>query len=612
VVPGTNQAISRRQFVATSLAAGSFAVLAARAGAPPTPGVGQATEAFRGKAAIASAEGDDLRQATSDLLLDWARLLAPHIGPNGSLDLDLRDFPGAQGPSYYNQFGHYSFLLLSEGIVPGAGDAERAVYRRHALANLGYVLGITDAEFHTPHFSRGRDWGRHVGEWLNYYLLCSLAIMEKHAVGSPTLRDRIAAAVIGATTILYTGFKRRFAATPAEFPGNHAVWHGLLFFRAGRHFNRPEWVGFARDFFARCVVPFQQPAGYWPEGHGLVVNYSMVTAEAVSLYAEFSGDEAAQACIGRALGLATFFNLPDGSSAVVVDNRMRYDPRPFLALPPGFIRSAEGRGLLRERLRAARGSFARTGVSDNGAQVFAFFGSLAELAFDPRMTRGGCEPTLPARLPAARIESDGWVGMVGWQLTPESPSRFILDSQNFIELWHRDAGYLIGGGNSKSMPRFSTLRRIDRGRAYIADKAGGVQTGPGEATATYTFGPDEVRLSLALRDGRCEFSARLVRGESGATYEAGLILLLQSGDVLQTAGGRETIEPATLVNLGGARLRDGFTWRGRSWRVPPGAVLEYPVVPHNPYTQHGLPAPTAYVGRLSFPVSAEEGVVIIA
>jgi hypothetical protein len=40
--------------------------------------------------------------------------------------------------------------------------------------------------------------------------------------------------------------------------------------------------------------------------------------------------------------------------------------------------------------------------------------------------------------------------------------------------------------------------------------------------------------------------------------------------------------------------------------------LEYPVVPHNPYTQHGLPAPTAYVGRLSFPVSAEEGVVIIA
>jgi hypothetical protein len=74
----------------------------------------------------AKPEDSDLEKLhldTAGLLLDWARLLAPHCGPSGSMDLDLRDWPTAQGPSYYNQFSHHAFLLLATGEVPGATGA---------------------------------------------------------------------------------------------------------------------------------------------------------------------------------------------------------------------------------------------------------------------------------------------------------------------------------------------------------------------------------------------------------------------------------------------------------------------------------------------------------
>ena len=141
---------------------------------------------------------DELQQATSDLTIEWARLLAPHFGPSGSMDLDLRDWPQAEGPTHYNQYCHFVFLQLATGEVPGATSQEKADYLGLALGNIEYAFSITDAEFHTPHYSRGKDWGRHISEWFNYYLLCSLELLERHQLGSAQLRGRLAKIVLGA------------------------------------------------------------------------------------------------------------------------------------------------------------------------------------------------------------------------------------------------------------------------------------------------------------------------------------------------------------------------------------------------------------------------------
>ncbi|MEO6875116.1 MAG: hypothetical protein ABI222_09870 [Opitutaceae bacterium] len=555
---------------------------------------------------------EPISQATSDLTVEWARLLAPHFGPSGSMDLDLRDWPKAEGPSFYNQFSHFVFLQLATGEVPGATAPEREAYLRIALNNIEYALAITDADFHTPHYSRGKDWGRHIGEWLVYYLLCSLELIERHQLGSADLRTRLAKVVTGATATLHGRFVKKYAATPAEFIGNHDTWHGLLFYRAGRHFRREEWMNYARDLFARCVLPFQTPDGYWPEGHGIVVGYALVTAQAVSLYAELSGDEAALTAIGRFFGFYEFFSFPDGTTSVVVDVRMRYSLMPFMFLPPGFLRCEAGRRAVLARLQAAQSYFAAEGVHDNGAQSFTFFGSFAEFVFAPVAKRAELQVVRPMTLPAARVAQGDWQAYLGWQVTPEHPSRFVLDSQSFVEVWHRQAGYVAGTGGGKFMPRFSTIRRIDEGRAYIPERVSAA-TGDGErASVQFGFGPDDVELGVRVEADVCSLSARLIRPAAKARYEAALIFPFRHGETVTIDDESQKIEPGISIhrNWVGRPVKE-LKWRGLTWRMPEGAQLEYPIVPHNSYTQDGLPTPGDYVGRLTFPVSVTAQIVTI-
>lgn len=553
---------------------------------------------------------DDLRDASADLLLRWAQMAAPHYGPSGSMDLDLTGFPEAEGPSYYNQFAHYAYLLLSEGIVPGATDSEREQFREVALGNIKYILSITNDDFHTPHFSRGRDWGSHVGEWLNIYLLRSLQIMETHNVGDADLRAHIARSVQGAVAILVSRFQSRFADAPVRFPGNHATWHGLLFYEAGVYFNQTAWVDFAKDFFATYIMPTQRANGVWPEGDGIVVNYSMVTAQAVSLFAEASGDASAQESMARALGFFQYFSLPDGSSAVAGDCRMRYHGRPMVFLPPSFLRGDAGLQLCLDRVKGYRQSLDESDLVDNAAQGLAFYGAFVQALFEWQAGDSGVDVVQPEDVPVGRVDAGDWTGFLSWQLTPEHGSRFILDAQNFVEIYHATSGYLIGAGNSKYMPRFSTIRQVNKGRAYIPDDATCVEQSDDRVVSVYTYGRDRIQVTLSVTEEGTQVSAQLLNADAEGEYEFGLMLALKKGEQVYVGGQEMEVLPLAMISHRFGE-QNTIVWRERTFEVPQGAILDYPLIPHNPYTQHGLPTEEAYISRLSFLVGDAEKVIKI-
>ena len=219
----------------------------------------------------------------------------------------------------------------------------------------------------------------------------------------------------------------------------------------------------------------------------------------------------------------------------------------------------------------------------------------------------------PATLPAARLVDGPWRGYLGWQIVPEHPSRFVLDTQNFVELWHREAGYLAGTGGSRFMPRFSTVRRTNGGRAYIPDRARCLRVTSTQAEVAYTFGEDDVAVKLVLVGGKCNVSARLGRAVVGHAYEFALLVAFKNGELVGFDEAEEKIEPTVLVHWQGCpRPVRTLRWRGLVWTLPEGTRVDYPLVPHNSYTQDVLPAADDYVGRISFPLTQDEQTLSIS
>jgi len=565
----------------------------------------------------------DVRPATllaesAALVAAWARLALPHYGAAGSMDADLADNPEAQGPSYYNQFAHWPMLLLSEGVLPGLGDpAERERFRQCALRNIEYMLEITGEDFCTPHYSKGRDWGRHVGEWSNYFLLRSLIVLESHHVGTPDLRARLSRSIRGATARIHDLFARTYGDPnrPATgFPGNHAVWHALLCHEAGLHFGEKAWTTFAQDFFRRHVLPFQDSTGCWPEGGGIVVNYAMVSAQAVALYAESSSDPAALAAVGRFLAFQQVFSFPDGSSPVAADCRQRYSRRPMIFLPPSFLRSPQGRQDALRRIRGFAAQLATAPIRALGVQGLAFFSLFPEfMARRAASLPVGLPEGAVSGIPVARLQAGPWTAFLSWQLTEEHPSRFILDAQNFIELRHDQSGYLIGGGNSKYMPRFSTLRCRTSGRAYIPSTAAVVRQEGREAVASYGFGADRIDVRVTVGETAVEIGFRMAHQEQPAdAYEGAVTLAFAAGEVVRLDDDEVTVLPAAQIDRRFGASGGRLVWRGRTFHVPAGGWLCYPLVPHNPYRQDGLPPVEEYVARLALPLAGTEHVIRIS
>ncbi len=551
---------------------------------------------------------ENLRHITAEFVNEWARLLVPHFGSAGSMDLDLQFWEDAEGPSYYNQFSHYTFLLLASGRIPGCDQKARDTYRELALRNIEYVLRITDETGHTPHYSRGQNWGQHVGEWINYYLLCSLELMDAYDWGGADLRERVKEVLSQTTQILYERYLKHFTQPPTGFLSNHATWHALLFYRAGRYFDKKDWTEYGQDFFSQRILPFQNSDGYWPEGGGIVVNYSMVTDLAVSIYAELSNDERAHASIGRSLGFHEYMSFPDGSSAVVVDTRMRRSSNPFMFLPPGFL-NYECETFLENRLKMARDRLTKNKLPENSAQAFAFFGPFANALFlevleDKQFANKAFDR--PSSLPLARIENNDWQVYLGRQVTPEHGGRFILDTQNFIEIWHHEAGYLAGTGGSKFMPLFSTLRRVNGGRSYIPDKIQHVRSDETSAEVLFCFDQDEILVRILIENEKCHIAAAVKKPVQENAYEFALVLAVHVEEILNFNQVEKRINPVQLINETARKAPlNTLIWRELKWTLPEGAVCAYPLIPYNSYTQNGLPQPTEYTVRLSLKLTTE-------
>jgi hypothetical protein len=553
-----------------------------------------------------------LLKASARILKRWANLLTPHYGPTGSLDLDLLLYPDAEGPSQLNQFAHYALLLLSEKMVDcGASPADRETWRNLALRNLQYILSITGDDFKQPLYSRGREWERVHGEWMIFFLQRSLRIVDERRLGTKSFRAHLARVVDGAAHAAFKEFHEHYepfiggGERERGFPGNHAAWFGALFYELGRFQNNLEWTRFSERFFKRLVLPWQREDGLWSECGGMVAIYSMVTAQAVSVYADASGDGDAMTAVGRFLAGYKRITFPDFSVSCVADSRAPYSEEPFYGLPIGFPSFQGGGEFCLGTILAGERRLRRVPMRDNQAQITAFFAVFAASLLPDRTPRiRSAPPGVSTEI--ARVESPYWRGLLSVQINREIRGRWALDTQNFIDLWSPCSGLIAGGGSSKYSPLFSSLREIGGSRGYIPTRARILKNSARFTEAEYLIGSSLVRVELQLRGKRTSISwRRVTRRKIDVPLEAAIILVLRKGDILRTNDGQVFhVDPDNLMEFEFSGGCSKVMVRGVCITPPAGAFLRYPIQIWNSYTQNSLGGPIR--ARLSWPVSNRE------
>ena len=405
-------------------------------------------------------------------------------------------------------------------------------------------------------------------------------------------------------------------ATASGFPGNHFTWTALLLYEVGRHYGRDGLAAAGAKAFSQSILPFQDAYGGFPEGGGIVVTYALVTTDAVSDYAELSGDASARAAVERAFRFFKCFTFPDGTHATVADCRTRYQPVPLMFLPHGFLRMAGGPQFCLNRIRRMQRRLASHPLTDNGAQALAFYADFVERLFRNSGSDAWETCTVPqGRSPVvARLDSADWSAFLSCQRNAESSDRFHLDSQNFIEAWHRKAGCVLGGGNSKCAPLFSTFRKRTGSRGYIPTGARITRQGPDCAAGEYLFDGDRLQAGVAVHGGELTLSFRVLhQNNPDDIYEAAVSLLVRAGEKIRFSGLDHAIRvvPNACIERDFAAGEREFTWRALTVVVPQGTTFRYPLIPYNPYRQDTLAGPDEYVARLCVPLSARTSRIII-
>jgi hypothetical protein len=505
--------------------------------------------------------------------------------------------PASIKPEEKPQSHYYPGALLAAAVLyakahpnnPRAGDA--------AMLDLASRIGdVLASESEAGTYTARGDHHRDTYMWLESY-----RILETKLSGER--RDRWRRELLKLAEGLSGEAAKRQNRPAYTSPFGVSVNHTALFsstvYLAGKMFGKREWEDQGAKILHRYATEEQAPDGYWGEHsrNGPTTAYNYLTVTGVALYQEHSKDAAALAALRRALDFHKYFTYPDGTSVMITDDRRRHAyTSPWGHF--GFSHFADGRRyaeLLTSKTDPATASFEHLGRLAQDALYYQE-GPLEPIPMD-------AESFLHRMTVPIGIRKNGpWFSTLsGVIATQNAASRFYLDRQTNLEIYHRDHGVIVSGANSKRQPELASFREQVRGQLHHMP-----------LDSRLKMGGTRDRLSLAyntfLADvevdppSESELPFRYVVERKGTRPLEGCFLTLQlvlkAGERVELGGGKQFVPGKERVSLdaGGSVRHRGWTlmWKGGS------AELTWPVYPYNPYADAPETSIDYAVGALTF------------
>lgn len=414
-----------------------------------------------------------------------------------------------------------------------------------------------------------------------------------------------------ALTLGYTNIAKTQLGHVHNIPTHHAM--GLYF--AGKALGKPEWCEQARQFMAK-VVATQDPGGFWSEHYGPVVAYDFVYVDAIGTYYAASRDKSVLPALERACGFHAAFTYPNGACVETIDERNPYSTAPRMG-NVGFTFSPEGRGYTAQQLDIIDKT--KRSVNDDDLASYILYGEEG-----PTAPTAASDPdrTFVMHADKALIRRKGpWFVCLSAYVCEIPTNRWQQDRQNFISIHHDRTGLIVGGGNTKLQPLWSTftvgdisllkhkpgdenpkwspdgpLLHVPSAAALDKTDPVGLKLKYGQEDCEITLEPvDDNRLNLRLK----------ATTRSGQPVEAHLTLIPHLNLLFKTESGIEKSLEKDQFTLTQDEAGGWISHAG--WRIslPKGSKVIWPALPHDPYVKDG--AAKLEEGRIVISVPFEAG-----
>ena len=509
-----------------------------------------------------------------------------------SLDLAVTDLLASQKPN--GQFGIEPWISTDQNVLlalSAAWSLEDSGHY-HSEQVLGAIVrggdALIDAQDEKGMFTfRKKDhstWGQIFMPWVYSRW------MRAYGIVRDVMDDITRARWDKALQQGYAGISDTAMKHVHNIPAHHAM--GL--YCAGGVFKRDDWKQQAGSFL-RQVAGEQSPYGWWPEHKGPVVAYNFVYVEALGVYYAMSGDAEVLSSLRLAAQYHAGCTYPDGSAVETVDGRNPYHEGVHLG-NVGFSHTAEGRGFLAQQ----HGLFLAKGKlfdADYAGQML-LYGAEGEIvetaAAQDRHTYRMDDKALMRR------HKPWFVALSAF--TVEIPqNRWGQDRQNFVSVFHDDVGLIVGGGNTKLQPLWSTFTAGDvsllkhtagdenpdfsprNGLLHVPDDARveGDETTP---KMTLRYGAETGGVTVRPKGDRELELVFETTSQSGLPVEAHVTLMAHLGQPVKSNAGEVKALGDEAIDWTNAGWVAHAGWR---ITVPTGGRVVWPVLPHNPYRKDG-------------------------
>ncbi|MEA2711790.1 MAG: hypothetical protein QOF78_4391 [Phycisphaerales bacterium] len=413
---------------------------------------------------------------------------------------------------------------------------------------------------------------------------------------------------------LVLGFTGIFNTEPKKPMQNIPVHNCMGLYLAAKIFNKPEWKRAAVDYLHACVKD-QHPDGYWTEHKGPVVMYNGVYVDALGAYYGMSGDKIVLDALNRSAKFHAAMTYPDGRAVETVDERNSYHEN-IAGINLGFCFSPEGRAYVKRQMALLAPHLEGAPVGPEVAANFIRYGEEGELA--PAASSSDVYVSGDKQVLTRRAGK--WFFCMTSYAAEIDPRRWIQDRQNFLSLYHDDASLILGGGNTKMQPLWSTFSVGDIN--LLKHKAGdenprflpppGLKHTPSAAalhveenTLDLDYAGTDCSVSVDVSDPAKAKIVYTLHTPTTKAVAAHVPLIPKLKGKWSTASGKSGVLSDAPIDFKPGEAGEWFAHRGFRLKIPADASITWPALPHNPYAKDGKPE--LHDGRIvvTLPFSAD-------